>query len=154
MGKYDFIPEVMKNLGVDIKIQKVLMKPGKPVVFGHIGKKLFFRLPGNPVSVMVSFMQFVRPALLKMSGVEKIEKPVMKAKLLENIKKKTGRKYFIRGKYSIVKNEIHVKQTGAQGSGILTSMSEANCLIILPEDAGNVMPGEMVDIQLIDHGEI
>jgi molybdopterin molybdotransferase len=154
MGKYDFIPEVMKNLGVDIKIQKVLMKPGKPVVFGHIGKKLFFGLPGNPVSVMVSFMQFVRPALLKMSGVEKIEKPVMKAKLLENIKKKTGRKYFIRGKYSIVKNEIHVKQTGAQGSGILTSMSEANCLIILPEDAGNVMPGEMVDIQLIDHGEI
>jgi len=154
MGKYDFIPEVMKNLGVDIKIQKVLMKPGKPVVFGHIGKKLFFGLPGNPVSVMVSFMQFVRPALLKMSGVEKLEKPVMSAELLEEIKKKPGRKYFIRGKYSIVNNKILVKQTGEQGSGILTSMSEANCLIILPEESGNAKPGEKADIQLIDHGEI
>ena len=154
MGKYDFIPEVMKNLGVDIKIQKVLMKPGKPVVFGHIGKKLFFGLPGNPVSVMVSFMQFVRPALLKMSGAEKLEKPVIAAILTEEIKKKPGRKYFIRGKYSIVKNEINVKQTGEQGSGILTSMSEANCLIILPEETGNVKPGEIVNIQLIDHGEM
>jgi molybdopterin molybdotransferase len=154
MGKYDFIPEVMKNLGVDIKIQKVLMKPGKPVVFGHIGKKLFFGLPGNPVSVMVSFMEFVRPALLKMSGAEKLEKPVMAAKLIEEIKKKPGRKYFIRGKYSRVKNEILVKLTGAQGSGILSSMSEANCLIILPEETGNIKPGEIVDIQLIDHEEI
>jgi molybdopterin molybdotransferase len=103
---------------------------------------------------MVSFIQFVRPALLKMSGAEKLEKPVMSAILTDEIKKKEGRKYFIRGKYSIVKNEIHVKQTGEQGSGILTSMSEANCLIILPEEAGNVKPGEIVDIQLIDHGEI
>lgn len=154
MGKYDFIPDVMKNLGVDVKIQKIMMKPGKPLVFGNMGNKLFFGLPGNPVSVMVSFMQFVRPALLKMAGAEKLEKPVMTAILTEEIKKKPGRKYFIRGKYSIAGNEVHVKKTGEQGSGILTSMSEANCLIILSEEAGNIKPGTPVKIQLIDHGEI
>jgi len=154
MGKYDFIPDVMRNLGVDIKIQKVLMKPGKPVVFGHIGRKLFFGLPGNPVSVMVSFMQFVRPALLKMAGAEKINKPVIGAKLTENIKKKPGRKHFVRGVYTISNNQFHVKTTGDQGSGILRSMSEANCLIMLPEESGNAAPGDIVDIQLIDHGEI
>lgn len=154
MGKYDFVPAVMKNLGVDIKIKKVLMKPGKPVVFGNIGSKLFFGLPGNPVSVMVSFMQFVRPALLKMSGASKLEKPVIGARLLEEIKNKSGRKHFIRGIYSIINNEFHVKTTGDQGSGILTSMSEANCLILLSENRENALPGEIVDIQLIDHGEI
>jgi molybdopterin molybdotransferase len=154
MGKYDFIPDVMRNLGVDIKIQKVLMKPGKPVVFGHIGSKLFFGLPGNPVSVMVSFMQFVRPALLKMSGAEKIGKPVIGAKLTEKIKKKPGRKHFVRGVYTIINNKFHVKTTGDQGSGILRSMSEANCLIMLPEEQGDAVPGDIVDIQLIDHGEI
>ncbi len=154
MGKYDFIPDVMRNLGVDIKIQKVLMKPGKPVVFGHIGSKLFFGLPGNPVSVMVSFMQFVRPALLKMSGAEKIEKPVIGAKLTEKIRKKPGRKHFVRGVYTIINNQFHVKTTGDQGSGILRSMSEANCLIMLPEEQGDAVPGDVVDIQLIDHGEI
>lgn len=154
MGKYDFIPDVMRNLGVDIKIQKVLMKPGKPVVFGHIGRKLFFGLPGNPVSVMVSFMQFVRPALLKMSGAEKIDKPVIGARLNEKIKKKPGRRHFVRGIYTIINNEFHVKTTGDQGSGILRSMSEANCLIMLPEEWGDAGPGDIVDIQLIDHGEI
>lgn len=154
MGKYDFVPDVLKSLGVNIKIEKVLMRPGKPVVFGNIGDKLFFGLPGNPVSVMVSFMQFVRPALLKMSGAYKLTKPVIGARVIHEIKDRSGRKHFIRGIYSIINNEFHVKTTGDQGSGILTSMSEANCLIILPENSENVMPGEIVEIQLIDHGEI
>lgn len=154
MGKYDFVPDVLKSLGVEIKIEKVLMRPGKPVVFGNIGTKLFFGLPGNPVSVMVSFMQFVRPALLKMSGAYKLKKPVIGAKLLEEIRDRSGRKHFIRGVYSIIDNEFHVKTTGDQGSGILTSMSDANCLIILPANIENVSPGEIVEIQLINHGEI
>jgi molybdopterin molybdotransferase len=154
MGRYDFIPDVLKDIGIDIKVHKVLMKPGKPVIFGAYGPKLFFGLPGNPVSVMVSFMQFVRPALLKMSGNNKILKPVLKAKIKEDISKKKGRKNFIRGIFTIENGMPFVRTTGPQGSGILTSMSTANCLIILPEEVDVIKNGEYVDIQLTGHIEI
>ena len=154
MGRYDFIPDVLKEIGIDIKIQKVLMKPGKPVIFGTIGEKLFFGLPGNPVSVMVSFMQFVRPAILKMSGNHKITKPFLKAELKEEITKKKGRKHFIRGIFTIENGKLFVSTTGPQGSGILTSMSSANCLIIIPEETEIVKKGELADIQLTGHSEI
>lgn len=154
MGKYDFIPEVLNELGIDIRIRKVLMKPGKPVVFGVKGEKLFFGLPGNPVSVMVSFLKFVRPALLKMSGSEKDQKPLIKAILTEDITKREGRRHFIRGKFTIRDGRFFVETTGAQGSGILTSMSKGNCLIVLPEETVHVCAGETVDIELINHGEI
>lgn len=154
MGKYDFIPDVLRELGIDLKIQKILMKPGKPVVFGTKGEKIFFGLPGNPVSVMVSFQRFVRPALLKMSGAQKIEKPVVHAITEEELYKKEGRRYFLRGYYTIKNGEFYVKSTGPQGSGILTSMSSSNCLIILPEDTEIVKAGEKVEIELIRHGEI
>ncbi len=154
MGKYDFIPDVLRDLGIDLKIQKILMKPGKPVVFGTKGDKLFFGLPGNPVSVMVSFQRFVRPALLKMSGAQKTDKPVISAVSEDELHKKKGRRYFIRGHYTIRNGEFYVKSTGPQGSGILTSMSSANCFIILPEDTEVVKEGEKVEIELIRHGEI
>jgi len=154
MGRYDFIPDVLKDIGVDIKIHKVMMKPGKPIIFGVKGEKAFFGLPGNPVSVMVSFMQFVRPAILKMGGNIQISKPLVKAKTKEQIIKKKGRKHFIRGFFNIEEGKFLVSTTGPQGSGILTSMSSANCLIILPEDVEVVESGEMVDIQLIGHSEI
>jgi len=154
MGKYDFIPDVLRELGIDIKVKNILMKPGKPVVFGTKGEKLFFGLPGNPVSAMVSFQRFVRPALLKMSGSVKIEKPVIQAVTEEILLKKAGRKYFIRGNYTFKNGEFYVKSTGPQGSGILTSMCSANCLIIIPEDKGNIKAGEKVEIELIKHGEI
>jgi len=154
MGRYDFIPDVLKDLGVDIKIHKVLMKPGKPIIFGTINEKLFFGLPGNPVSVMISFLQFVRPAILKMSGNDKISKPLMKAILKEKIIKKKGRKHFIRGFFTIENGNLNVTTTGPQGSGILTSMSNANCLIIIPEETEIINIGEYVDIQLTGHCEI
>jgi molybdopterin molybdotransferase len=154
MGKYDFIPDVLKDIGIDLKIRTIAMKPGKPVIFGNIGEKLFFGLPGNPVSVMVSFMQFVRPALLKMSGSSKIEKPVIKAQITEIITKKTGRRHFVRGIFFIKEGKFFVTTTGPQGSGILTSMSDSNCLIILPENTDLVKTGDYVDIQLIGHNEI
>lgn len=154
MGRYDFIPDVLKEIGINIKIQKVLMKPGKPIIFGTNGEKLFFGLPGNPVSVMVSFMQFVRPAILKMSGNHKLTKPLLKAELKEEITKKKGRKHFIRGIFTIENGRLFVSTTGPQGSGILTSMSSANCLIIVPEEAYVVKKGELVDIQLTGHSEI
>jgi len=154
MGKYDFIPDVLKDLGIDLKIQKILMKPGKPLVFGTNGKQLFFGLPGNPVSVMVSFMQFVRPAILKMGGNVKIAKPVLKAKIQEEIIKKPGRRHFIRGFFYTENDNLFVNSTGPQGSGILTSMSIANCLIIIPEEIERVKTGDLVDIQLTGHSEI
>jgi len=154
MGRYDFIPDVLKDLGIDLKIKKVLMKPGKPIVFGTIGKKIFFGLPGNPVSVMVSFMQFVRPAILKMNGNDKIIKPILKASSTEEITKKKGRKHFIRGILHIENGNLFVSTTGPQGSGILSSMSSANCLIVIPEEIEIVKSGEFVDIQLTGHSEI
>lgn len=154
MGRYDFIPDVLKEIGIDIKVRKILMKPGKPVIFGTAGEKLFFGLPGNPVSVMVSFMQFVRPAILKMSGCCNLAKPFIKAELKENISKKAGRRHFIRGIFSIEDGKVFVSTTGPQGSGILTSMSSSNCLIIVPEETELIKKGEQVFIQLTGHKEI
>lgn len=154
MGRYDFIPDVLKDIGIDIKINKILMKPGKPVIFGSLKNKIFFGLPGNPVSVMVSFMQFVRPAILKMGGNLKLNKPQLKAITKEDIVKKKGRKHFIRGIFNLENGNLYVNTTGSQGSGILTSMSRANCLIIIPEDVEYVKTGSYVDIQLTEHSEI
>ncbi|HSV97366.1 MAG TPA: gephyrin-like molybdotransferase Glp [Spirochaetota bacterium] len=153
-GRYDFVTEALEELGVEILIETISMKPGKPCVFGKKGATLFFGLPGNPVSTMVSFIQFVRPAMLRMMGARRIEKPLVHAVLAEDIKKKTGRTHFIRGLFSVRDGCFRVSTTGPQGSGILRSMSDANCLIIIPEDTGNVRAGETVLVQLIDHGEI
>ena len=154
MGRYDFIPDVLKSLGAEIIVHKIAMKPGKPVLFCKVRNKLFFGLPGNPVSVMVSFIEFVRPALLKISGALHYEKPVVKAILKETIHKKPGRRHFIRGIFTVKEGVFTVLTTGSQGSGILNSMASANCLIILPEDVEIVEYNSLVDIQLIKHGEI
>lgn len=154
MGKYDFIPDVLRELDIEIKIQKILMKPGKPVVFGTKDEKLFFGLPGNPVSVMIAFGKFVRPALLKMGGASDLEKPVITAIADEELKKKKGRRHFLRGIFFVKDQKIYVKSTGPQGSGILTSLKDANCLIILPEETEIIKKGEPVEIELIRHGEL
>ncbi len=154
MGKYDYVKDVMKELGVDIKIEKIKMKPGKPMVFGTLGSKLFFGLPGNPVSTLISFNEFVRPAMLKMMGATVLEKPRVAAVAENEIRKKAGRKNFIRGYFTLVGGDFHVSTTGPQGSGILRSMSEANCLIILPSDVEHVKKGDKVMIELLRHEEI
>lgn len=154
MGRYDFVTEALDELGVEIMIETIRMKPGKPCVFGRRGKTLFFGLPGNPVSTMVSFLQFVRPALLRMMGARRVDKPLVRATLTEDIKKKTGRAHFIRGVFCVNDGRFSVSTTGPQGSGILRSMTEANCLIIIPEEVGAVRAGETVLVQLIEHGEI
>jgi len=154
MGKYDFVKEVMKEIGIDIRIESISMKPGKPLVFGVKGDRLFMGLPGNPVSTMISFLQFVRPVILKMMGAEKTDKPMVQALMLNDIKKKPGRMHFVRGYFHMKDGRFNVASTGPQGSGILSSMSEANCLIILPGDTADVRSGDTVTIQLIEHGEI
>lgn len=154
MGKYDYVAEVMKDIGIEILIHSISMKPGKPCIFGKLGNKLFFGLPGNPVSTMISFIEFVRPALLRLMGATVINKPVVRAVLDEEIKKKQGRTHFIRGFFYAKDGMLHVTTTGPQGSGILRSMHEANCLIILPAGMSVAEKGTSVSIQLIEHDEV
>jgi len=154
MGRYDFIPDVLKSYGTEILIHKIAMKPGKPVVFGILNNSLFFGLPGNPVSVMISFIEFVRPSLLKLCGSRQIHKPEIRAVLKETIHKKPKRRHFVRGIYTVKNGTVFVKTTGEQGSGILSSMAAANCLIILPEGMVTAEAGTSVTIQLIQHGEV
>ena len=150
VGDYDFVKDVMKNLGMEMLFWKVAMRPGQPLAFGTIGTKPVFGLPGNPVSSMISFEQFVRPSLLKMMGRRQLFRPVIEAILKEEIKKMIGRRYFLRGFVSFEKDQYVVTTTGEQGSGILKSMVKANGLIIIPEDQEIVRAGERVKVQLLD----
>jgi len=150
VGDYDFVKDVMKKLGMEMVFWKVAMRPGQPLAFGTIGGKPVFGLPGNPVSSMISFEQFVRPSLLKMMGHRKLSRPVIEAILKEEIKKILGRRYFIRGSVSIEKDQSFVTTTGEQGSGILRSMVRANGLIVIPEDQERVRAGDKVKVQLLD----
>ena len=150
VGDYDFVKDVMKNLGMEMVFWKVAMRPGQPLAFGTIGEKPVFGLPGNPVSSMISFEQFVRPSLLKMMGCRQLFRPVIEAILKEQIEKKPGSRYFIRGSVSFEKDKYFVTTTGEQGSGILRSMVRANGLIVIPEDQKIVRAGEKVRVQLLD----
>lgn len=150
VGDYDFVKDVISSLGA-IDFWKVAMRPGRPLAFGKLGKKLLFGLPGNPVSAMISFEQFVRPAILKMSGHKKIFRRTARAILQESIKKKSGLRYFLRGIVTEEDGRFLVRSTGEQGSGILKSMVLANCLIILPEEKTVAEKGEEVIIQVLDN---
>jgi molybdopterin molybdotransferase len=150
VGDYDFVKDVMKHLGMEMVFWKVAMRPGQPLAFGTMGGKPVFGLPGNPVSSMISFEQFVRPALLKMMGCRHIFRPLVEAVLKEEVRKMAGRRYFIRGSVSFENNQYVVTTTGEQGSGMLRSMVRANGLIVIPEDQEIVRAGEKVKVQLLD----
>jgi molybdopterin molybdotransferase len=150
VGDYDFVKDVMKHLGMEMVFWKVAMRPGQPLAFGTMGEKPVFGLPGNPVSSMISFEQFVRPSLLKMMGCRHIFRPLVEAVLKEEIKKMAGSRYFVRGSVSFENNQYMVTTTGEQGSGILRSMVRANGLIVIPEDQEIVRAGEKVRVQLLD----
>jgi molybdopterin molybdotransferase len=148
VGEADFVKETLEKLG-NMSFWKIAMKPGRPVTFGHIGDAVFFGLPGNPVSVMVTYFQFVRPALLKMTG--ETGAPVaftLRARAASPLRKRPGRFEFQRGVLEqSAPGEFSVRSVGAQGSGILRSMSEANCFILLDPDRTRVEPGEEVEVQ-------
>ena len=150
VGDYDFVKDAMKRLGMEMIFWKVAMRPGQPLAFGTIGGKPVFGLPGNPVSSMISFEQFVRPSLLKMMGCHHLFRPLVEAISKEEIKKLVGRRYFVRGLVSFEKNQYVVTTTGEQGSGILRSMVKANGLIVIPEEKEIVRAGEKVKVQLLD----
>jgi molybdopterin molybdotransferase len=148
VGDYDMVKDVLGKLG-EMNFWKVAMRPGKPQAFGHIRGKPLFGLPGNPVSVMVSFEQFVRPALLKMMGRRDIFRPEVTAVLDSPMGRKTGRTEFIRVIVEWREGRYHARATGPQGSGILKSMVVGNGLAVLPGDVGRLEPGEEVTVQLL-----
>ena len=151
VGEADFVKILLNQLG-EVVFWKIAMKPGRPLAYGKIGNAHFFGLPGNPVSVMVTFYQFVRDALLKLAGRDPIEpSPTFKVPCTSTLKKAPGRTEFQRGILSRDNNgNLSVRVTGEQGSGILRSMSEANCFIILPTEQGNVTPGTLVEVQVME----
>lgn len=154
VGEADFIRDLMARLG-EVAFWKIAMKPGRPMAFGKIAGKdgkaaWLFGLPGNPVAVMVTFYQFVRPALLAMMGAAPAPVAQFRVPCKTALKKAAGRTEFVRGRLYPEDGEWRVEPTGAQGSGILRSMSDANCFIILEHERGNLAAGEMVDVQLMD----
>jgi molybdopterin molybdotransferase len=149
VGDYDFVKEAFKDLGMEMVFWRVAMKPGKPMAFGTIRGKPVFGLPGNPVSSMVSFEQFVRPALLKMMGHRQIFRLCIEAMLNEDLDIEPGKRHYIRAVVSRKEDHYVVMTTGAQGSGILNSMVRANGLIVIPEDRKRVQAGEKVKVQLL-----
>jgi len=149
MGEYDLVRDVLIEMGMDVKFWKVAIRPGKPVLFGVLRGKPVFGLPGNPVSSMVSFEVFVRPAILKMLDQRDEEIREVEAILEEDIKKKEGLRAFLRAKTRWEKGAYYTRTTGPQGSGILSSMVLANSLIILPEDKAVVRKGERVCVRFL-----
>lgn len=150
VGDYDLVKEIMKGVGNRMQFWQVAMKPGRPLAFGSLGDVPTVGMPGNPVSAMVSFEQFIRPAILKMLGHKNLFRRIVRASLDEDIEKKKGIRHFIRARIRRDGEDYTVVTTGEQGSGILKSMVRANGLIILPEEATVVRKGAMVKVQLLD----
>jgi molybdopterin molybdotransferase len=151
VGEADFMKQLLEKHG-QVLFWKISMKPGRPLAYGKVGDAHYFGLPGNPVAAMVSFYQFVREALLNLMGQENPpQQPLLKVTCTEAIKKMAGRTEFQRGQLFIGQDgEWKVKPTGNQGSGILRSMSDANCFIVLPDDTGNLVAGTQVQVQLLE----
>jgi molybdopterin molybdotransferase len=127
------------------------MRPGRPMAVGRIGSSILFGLPGNPVAVMVTFLAFVRPALLRMMGCTPSDPPLLKARSAEAIRKKPGRTEYQRGLVtSTPQGALEVRTTGNQGSGVLSSMVQANGLIVLHHAQGNVAAGDTVDVMMFE----
>lgn len=146
VGEYDLVKKCLLDLGLKLKFHTVAIRPGKPLLFGTIGEKLVFGLPGNPVSAMVTFEIFVHPAILRLRGMNDYSLPWGEAILAERIVKKKSLHYYLRGTLKSVNGEFFVRSTGPQGSGIISSLVKADCLVSLPEEKEVVNKGEKVKI--------
>jgi molybdopterin molybdotransferase len=153
VGEADFTKQMMAKLG-EVAFWKIAMRPGRPMAFGRIrarGRSAYlFGLPGNPVAVMVTFYHFVRGALLYMAGRSDTGLPLLRAKSETAMRKKPGRTEYQRGILELKNGEWTVRLTGAQGSGILRSMSEANCFVVLGHEQGSVSAGDYVEVMVMD----
>ena len=147
-GEADFVKEVLSELG-QVGFWRVAIRPGRPLAFGFVGDSVFFGLPGNPVAVMVTFYQFVAPALRTVAGeADSRPLPVLEARCTTRLRKKPGRVEYYRA--VLERDEagaLVVRGTGRTGSGLLHTMSDANCFIVLPEEGSTVEPGATVAVQ-------
>ena len=154
VGEADFTKAMMKQLG-DVAFWRIDMRPGRPMAVGRIHQgdrsAVLFGLPGNPVAVMVTFMAFVRPALERMMGMQRPALPLLKARSQEVLRKKPGRTEYQRGIVTRdTQGQLQVITTGLQGSGVLSSMVQANGLIVLHHDQGTAQIGDWVDVMMFD----
>jgi molybdopterin molybdotransferase len=150
VGDADYTKLVLEQIG-EIAFWKIAMKPGKPFAFGKLPNSVFFGLPGNPVSAMVTADLLAMPALIKLQNCHSTPAITLKAKTITDLKKSAGRMDFQRGVLSYDHTgELMVNSTGSQGSGILTSISSANCYIVLPAEQGRVPAGEIVNVRLFE----
>ena len=161
MGDHDIVRDVLAKEG-EVVFWQVRQKPGKPLAFGMIrslgdesgfGRIPLFGLAGNPVSAMLNFELFVRPAMFKMMGRKNLAKPMIEATIEEPIVNTDGRRIFARAIVQKRDGKYFARLTGPQGSGILTSMTLANGLVIVPEDVPGVEEGDSVQVIMLDWGE-
>jgi molybdopterin molybdotransferase len=150
MGDFDFVKPVMDELGGGLDFWKVRIKPARPLAFGMIGGVPTFGLPGNPVSSMVSFELFVRPFLRRAMGHQAIDRPTVQARLTEPVRKKAGRRFFLRAVLERDAHGLTCRTTGPQGSGMLTSMMLADALMDLPDAWDGPLPaGHVVTLHIL-----
>lgn len=153
VGDRDYVRFVLEKLGCSLLFWGVKIKPGYPLAFGRFPGDtgpLVFGLPGNPVSAMMTFEQFVRPALCKMTGVSRWFRPLLRARLRGALGKKAGRLHFVRVRLTRSGDEVFADPTGNQSSGVLRSMTHAHGFLIFPADATELREGDPVDVQVID----
>ncbi|MBS1788997.1 MAG: molybdopterin molybdotransferase MoeA [Acidobacteria bacterium] len=146
MGDYDLVKPALVELGAEIFVEKVAMHPGKPTVFAKLGNKLIFGLPGNPVSVAVSFHLFARPALMKMQGASEIHLPRFQAYTSKQVKGAPPRRSHQPGRMTINNGRVEVEPLKWSGSSDLVAFMHADCLIVVPEDRAGVAEGELVEV--------
>ncbi len=150
VGEADYVKAILAELG-EIGFWKIAMKPGRPLAFGRLGEAAFFGLPGNPVAVMVTFYQFVQPALRRLAGEPESLPQRFRVPCLSALKKRPGRSEFQRGSLAPqADGSLAVSLTGKQGSGILSSMSRANCFIVLDPASEGIQPGDLVEVEPFD----
>ena len=151
VGAYDVVKEVLSRLGT-VGFHRVAMQPGMPQGFGTVGPDgtPFFGLPGNPVSAMVSFEVFVRPALRRMLGVEPLHRPVVRARLVGEVRKGPGKRQFARGRLRVEAGSYVVEVFGGHGSHLLADYAGANTLVILRENTTSLDDGDVVECMLLE----
>ncbi|MDQ2798281.1 MAG: molybdopterin molybdotransferase MoeA [Armatimonadota bacterium] len=149
VGDYDFVKNVFAERGT-MDFWRVAIRPGKPIAFGRWGQTVFFGLPGNPVSSMVTFELFVRPALRKMHGLTDLSRPAVTARLTEEATHTLGRQSYQRAVVTLERGKHVVRLTRGQGSGMMHSLVQANALLVVPADASTLPAGEAVTVLLLD----
>ena len=151
VGHHDFVRPTLAELGIDMLFWRVAMRPGHPFAFGLHGKTPVFALPGNPVSSMVCFEEFITPAIRKMTGAASVFRKTIKARLTEDVKDKKGRVHFMRVVLEYTPDGYSARLTGSQGSAILMSMVAADGLLVMPSHSEILKKDSIATVQLLNY---